>query len=162
AATPFGAKANLPQAGKWYLYVRSRSVTDGSSFKVSVGDKLSPETFGAAPDGAFQSGGSFKLQIGPLKVTLTDIHPGSAFDVLLLSTNADLKEADLAALQYPEDIVQLKEYPVPVAIEGVKFGDLNGDGKNDFVVLTPNYSSYAFDNSGKELWHYDAPSGGSE
>jgi hypothetical protein len=162
APTSIGAKADIPQAGTWHLYVRSRSVTDGSSFKVSVGDKTSAGTFGDAPGGAFQSGGSFELQRGPLKVTLTDIHPGCAFDVLLLSQKADLKESDLAPLQYPEDIVLLKEYPLPVAIEGVKFGDLNGDGKTDLVVLTPNYSTYAYDNSGKELWHVDAPSGGSE
>jgi outer membrane protein assembly factor BamB len=162
APTPFAAKASIPQAGKWHLFVRSRSVTEGGSFRISVGDKLSPETFGTAPDGAFQAGGSFDLPAGPLKVTLTDIHPGSAFDVLVLSPRADLQESDLAPLQYPNDLVLLKEYPVPVAIEGVKFGDLNGDGKNDFVVLTPNYSSYAFDHNGKELWHWDAPSGGSE
>ena len=161
APTPFGAKANLPQAGNWYLYVRSRSLTDGSSFKVSVGDKLSSVVFGDAPAGAFQSGGSFTLPAGPLKVTLTDIHPGCAFDVVLLSRKADLKESDLAPLEYPEDIVLLKEYPLPVAIEGVKFGDLNGDGKTDLVVLTPNYSTYAFDNSGKELWHAEAPLAGS-
>jgi hypothetical protein len=162
APTPFGAKADLPRAGKWYLYVRSRSVTDGSSFKVSVGGTSSSASFGDTPGGAFQSGGSFELPAGPLKVTLTEIHPGSTFDVLLLSTKPDLTESDLAPLQYPEDIVLLKEYPLPVVIDGVKFGDLNGDGKTDLVVLTPNYSTYAFDNSGKELWHYDAPSGGSE
>ena len=160
--TPFSAKANIPQAGTWHLYVRSRSVADGSSFKVAVGGKPSAETFGAAPGGAFQSGGTFELPAGPLKVTLTDIHPGSAFDVLLLSPKPDLKESDLAPLQYPDDIVLLKEYPLPVVIDGVKFGDLDGDGKTDLVVLTPNYSTYAFDNSGKELWHYDAPPGGSE
>ncbi len=160
APTPFSAKADIPQAGTWYLYVRSRSATEGSSFKVSVGGKPSPETFGAAPAGAFQSGGSFTLPAGPLKVTLTDIHPGSAFDVLLLSTKPDLKESDLDPLQYPDDIVLLKEYPLPVVIDGVKFGDLNGDGKTDLVVLTPNYSTYAYDNSGKELWHYDAPVAG--
>ncbi|HVS51258.1 MAG TPA: FG-GAP-like repeat-containing protein [Opitutaceae bacterium] len=161
APTPFSAHATLPQAGTWHLYVRSRSTADGSSFKVSVGDKPSAETFGAARDGAFQSGGDFALSAGPLKVTLTDIHPGSSFDVVLLSPR-ELTESDLAALQYPDDIVLLKEYPLPVAIDGVKFGDLDGDGKTDLVVLTPNYSTYAFDNSGKELWHYDAPSGGSE
>ncbi len=155
--TPLGAKAHLPHAGTWHLFVRSRSVTDGSSFKVSVGDQLSAETFGTTPEGAFQSGGRFALPAGPLKVTLTAIRPGSAFDVVLLSPQSDLKESDLAALQYPEDIVLLKEYPLPVAIEGVKFGDLNGDGKNDLVVLTPTYSTYAFDHSGKELWHYEAP-----
>ena len=135
APTPFSAKAEIPKAGTWHLYVRSRSVTDGSSFKVSVGGKLSGETFGAAPGGAFQSGGSFELPAGALKVTLTDIHPGGAFDVVLLSPKSDLKESDLAALQYPEDIVLLKEYALPVVIDGVKFGDLNGDGKNDFVIL---------------------------
>ncbi len=160
--TPFSAKADIPQAGTWHLYVRSRNLADGGAFQVSVGDKLSAGTFGVTPGGAFQSGGSFELPRGPLKVTLTDIHPGSAFDVVLLSPRPDLKESDLAALQYPEDIVLLKEYPLPVAIDGVKFGDLNGDGKTDLVVLTPNYSTYAFDNSGKELWHVDAPSGGSE
>lgn len=158
--TPFSAQADIPQAGTWYLYVRSRSVTDGSSFRVSVRDQLSPAPFGDAPGGAFQSGGSFNLPRGALEVTLTDIHPGSAFDVLLLSPKPDLKESDLAPLQYPEDIVLLKEYPLPVVIDGVKFGDLNGDGKTDLVVLTPNYSTYAYDNSGRELWHYDAPLAG--
>ena len=50
-------------------------------------------------------------QPGPLKVTLTDIHPGSSFDVLAavaakrgpISTDADLKP-----LQYPDDIVLLE------------------------------------------------------
>jgi outer membrane protein assembly factor BamB len=160
APAAFGAPATIPHAGTWYLYVRSRSLTDGSSFKVAVGDQVSAGTFGTAAAGAFQPGGSFDLKAGPLKVTITDIHPGSAFDVLLLSPRSDLKEADLAALQYPDDIVRLKEYKLPVQIEGVKFGDLDGDGKTDLVVLTPNYSTYAYDNSGRELWHYDAPEEG--
>jgi outer membrane protein assembly factor BamB len=160
APTPFAAKAAIPRAGTWHLFVRSRRATEGGSFKVSVGDKLSAETFGTAADGAFQSGGAFELPAGPLKVTLTEIHPGSSFDVLLLSPKADLQESDLAALQYPDDIVLLKEYALPVAIDGVKFGDLNGDGITDLVVLTPTYSTYAFDNSGRELWHVEAPAGG--
>lgn len=155
--TPFSAKANIPQAGTWHLYVRSRVATPGGSFKVSVGDKLSPQTFGET---AFKSGGSFNLPAGPIKVTLTDITPGSSFDVLLLSTNPNLKESDLAPLQYPEDIVLLKEYALPVQIDGVKFGDLNGDGKMDLVILTPNYSTYAYDHSGTELWHDTAPEAG--
>ena len=162
APTSFGARADIPKAGKWYLYVRSRRVADGSSFKVAVGGQPSAGVFGEAPGGAFQAGGSFDLPAGSLRVTLTDIHPGSAFDVVLLSPKPDLAESDLAPLQYPEDLVLLKEYPLPVVIDGVKFGDLNGDGQTDLVVLTPNYSTYAFDHSGKELWHYDAPSGGSE
>jgi hypothetical protein len=157
---PFGAKAMLPHAGTWHLYVRSRSATDGSSFKVSVGGKLSAETFGNAAEGAFQRGGSFELPAGPVAVTLSDIQPGAAFDVMLLSPKPDLQESDLAALQYPDDIVLLKEYALPVVIDGVKFGDLDGDGKTDLVVLTPNYSTYAYDHSGRELWHDDAPTAG--
>jgi len=155
-----GAKAIIPQAGTWYLYVRSRSLTGGSSFKVSVGNQPSTGIFGATPEGALQSGGHFDLPAGPLKVTLTDIVPGCSFDVLLLSPQPKLEESDLASLQYPEDLVLLKEYALPVAIDGVKFGDLDGDGKTDLVVLTPTYSTYAFDHEGKELWHYEAPSAG--
>jgi hypothetical protein len=132
------------------------------SFKVSVGSAASPEIFSGGKVGAniLKPGGSFNLPAGPLKVTLTDIHPGISFDVLLLSQRSDLTESDLPPLQYPEDIVLLKDYHFPVQIDGVKFGDLNGDGKTDLVVLTPNYSTYAYDNSGKELWHYEAPQNG--
>jgi hypothetical protein len=156
--TPFSAKANIPAAGKWYLYVRSRSTALGSSFRVEVGGTLSGETFGEAAE--LKRGGSFDLQAGPLTITLKEIHPGSVFDVLLLSPSPDLQESDLAALEYPDDLVLLKEYNLPVRPDGVKFGDVNGDGKTDLVVLTPNYSTYTFDNSGKELWHYDAPEEG--
>ncbi|HVT80831.1 MAG TPA: hypothetical protein VHM90_09250, partial [Phycisphaerae bacterium] len=61
AAAPFSAKANIPNRGTWYLYVRSRSATDGSSFKVSVGNKPSPGTFGDTPADTFESAGSFEL-----------------------------------------------------------------------------------------------------
>ncbi len=158
-ATPFGAKVDVPAAGKWYLYVRSRSIGEGSSFKVSVDGQLTTQIFGDG-EAALKSGGSFDLKAGPTKVTLTDIHPGSALETILLSQNPSMTDADLPPLQYPEDIVLLKEYTLPVLIDGVKFGDLNGDGKTDLVVLTPNYSTYAFDNSGKELWHWDAPEAG--
>jgi len=159
APTGFSAKADIPRAGTWYLYVRSRPAVAGGSFRVSVGGSPSAETFGGGRVGAsiLKSGGGFDLPAGPLKVTLTDIHPGISFDVLLLSQRADLTDSDLPPLQYPDDIVLLKEYHFPLQIDGVKFGDLNGDGKTDLVVLTPNYSTYAYDNSGRELWHYDAP-----
>ncbi len=157
--TPFSAKATVPAdgAGTWYLYVRSRG-TAQSSFKVSINDKPAPETFGNAP--AFKNAGPFDLQPGPIKVTLNQIAPGSSFDVLVLSKNKDFKETDLLPLQYPEDLILLKDYKT-VRPDGVKFGDLNGDGKTDFVVLTRDYSTYAYDNSGKELWHWDSPTDGS-
>jgi outer membrane protein assembly factor BamB len=163
AATPFSAYADIPAAGTYYLYVRAKSGGAGSSFKVAVGAAVTSSVFGNLPaaSSGLKPGGSFDLQPGRVKVTLRDIHPGSTFDVLLLSTRSDLTEADLAKLQYPDDIVMLKEYKFPVRADGVKFGDLLGDGKTDLVVLTPNYSTYAYDNNGKELWHYDAPQDGS-
>ena len=161
-ATPFSAKTEIPKATTYYLFVRSRGSANGASFKISVGDKLSEKTFGNIPAGksALEPGGSFDLPAGPLKLTLTEIHPGNAFESAFLTTKSDLTDADLPPLQYPDDIVLLKEYQLHIQIDGVKFGDLNGDGKTDLVVLTPNYSTYAFDNAGKELWHYDAPQNG--
>jgi hypothetical protein len=152
---PFSAKATLPDAGPWYLYVRSRG-TATSSFKVALNGTALPDTFGDSS--SFKVSGPLNLQ-GAVKVTLTDIRPGSSFDVMLLAKSKDLKETDLLPLQYPEDIVLLKEYNV-TRPDGIKFGDLNGDGKMDLVVLTPSYSCYAYDNSGAELWHWDAPEAG--
>ena len=161
-ATPFSAKAVIPTAGNWNLYVRARSTVAGNMFKVKVGEQVSEKFFGNGAVGAsgLESGGSFTLPAGPIKVTLTEIKPGDAIEAVFLTQKTELTDADLAGLQYPEDLVQLKAYDLPVQIDGVKFGDLNGDGKTDLVVLTPNYSTYAYDNSGKELWHYDAPQDG--
>lgn len=163
-STPFSAQVEIPEAGIWHLYVRSRSTMAGNSFKVMVGDRLSSQAFGANLVGqsVLQSGGSFNLQTGRIKVTLTDIEPGNSLDVILLSRSPNLTEEDLRPLQYPQDIVLLKEYTFPVQIDGTKFGDLNGDGKTDVVVLTPNYSTYAFDHEGRELWHWDAPQAGTQ
>jgi hypothetical protein len=44
----------------------------------------------------------------------------------------------------------------------VKFGDFTGEGKMDFVVMTPNWSAYAYGNDGAELWHWDAPAEGAD
>jgi hypothetical protein len=159
---PFSAKAVIPRAGTWYLFVQSRTTTRGASFKVSVGGTLSSQTFGDMPAGksALQPGGAFELQPGPIKITLADIHPGDALEAAFLSPSPNLTDADLPPLQYPDDIVLLKDYDLHVQIDGVKFGDLTGSGKTDLVVLTPNYSTYAFDNDGSALWHYDAPQAG--
>ena len=61
-----------------------------------------------------------------------------------------------APLELPEEVEMLKDYKIPAA-SIVKFGDVDGDGKPDFLVLTPSYSAYMYNNLGKELWHWDAP-----
>jgi hypothetical protein len=154
---PVLATVNVKDAGAYTLFVRSRGAAD-SSFKVAVNDQPSAETFGNGAS-SLKSGGIFNLQPGKTTITLTDIHPGASTDVIVLSKSPTLTEDDLKTLQYPDDVVLLKDYHI-VRADGVKFGDLNGDGKMDFIVLTPNYSCYAYDNDGHELWHYDAPEEG--
>src|SRR5690606_755801 len=39
----------------------------------------------------------------------------------------------------------------------VKFGDVNGDGSTDFLVLARDFSAYVFDNDGSERWSWQAP-----
>ncbi|HVS70515.1 MAG TPA: hypothetical protein VHQ47_04590 [Phycisphaerae bacterium] len=154
---PVSATVTIPDAATYTLFVRSRGAAD-SSFKVSINGQASSETFGNAPE-SFKSGGTFTLQPGPATITLTDIHPGASTDVIVLSKNPALTEDDLKPLQYPEDVVLLKDYHI-IRADGVKFGDLNGDGKMDVVALTPNYSTYAYDNDGHELWHFENPEEG--
>ena len=64
--------------------------------------------------------------------------------------------AQSPTLELPEEVEMLKDYKIPAA-SIVKFGDVDGDGKPDFLVLTPSYSAYMYDNLGKELWHWEAP-----
>lgn len=77
-------------------------------------------------------------------------------DVVVLTKNANFSEADLQPLQFSGEAVLLKEYPLP-GNHAVKFGDLTGDGKMDLLVLGRDYSSWAYDHDGKELWSYTAP-----
>jgi hypothetical protein len=62
----------------------------------------------------------------------------------------------VAAQEPPADVVLLKDYKIPAA-SIIKFGEVDGDGKPDFLVLTSNYSAYMYNNAGVELWHWDAP-----
>jgi hypothetical protein len=65
----------------------------------------------------------------------------------------------LLAFFQRDDVVLLKDYKIPAA-NIVKFGDVDGDGKPDFLVITSNYSAYMYNNDGKELWHWEAPAEG--
>jgi hypothetical protein len=145
----------VPAAGTYYLYVRSQGGPK-TSFRVVVNDRVTTATFGQGAL-SWQPGGTFELPAGPADIKVTRIEGvGAAFDALVLSQNPQLPEADIRPYQLVPDVQLLHEYAIPQA-NAVKFGDLNGDGKTDFVVLSPDFSARAFDNSGRELWHYQAP-----
>ncbi|MCM3873968.1 MAG: hypothetical protein ND895_25045 [Pyrinomonadaceae bacterium] len=151
------AKAEIPQAGTYYLWVRSHG-RQGSSFRVSVGDKQPTTLFGNEPL-TWKTGGSVELKQGLIDVVLSRIvlgvnNVGSTFDALVLTRNADFKEADLKALELIDDVVLLKEYAIPRS-SAVKFGDVDGDRKTDFFVVTRNYDGHVFNHDGRELWSYE-------
>ncbi|UOG75310.1 hypothetical protein MTX78_01630 [Hymenobacter tibetensis] len=144
----------VTEAGTYHLFVRSHG-EKGTSFKVALNDKVTAASFGQAPL-SWQAGGTFDLQPGSLNVKITRIDSGPAFDLLVLSKNPNLREEDMRPYQLPEDVQLLKEYSIPVS-NAVKFGDVTGDGKTDFLVLEPNFSAHVFDHNGRELWSYQAP-----
>ncbi|MDQ6699596.1 MAG: hypothetical protein M3Z36_05365 [Acidobacteriota bacterium] len=148
------ANISIPEFGTYHLFVRSAGTQD-SSFQVAIGGKLSAVVFGKGPLG-FKSGGAFELTKGTAQIRLTSIKPRPMFNVLALSKNPNFQEKDLESLELPDEVELLKDYKIPAA-GIVKFGDVDGDGKPDFLVLTGGYSAYMYNNAGKELWHWEAP-----
>jgi len=148
------AKINVEEAGDYYLFVRS-SGTPKSSFKVAVNDKVSQNVFGKSAL-QWQRADSFSLKKGLNNIKITRINPGAMFDVLALSKNPGLGENDIKSQQLNHDVQLLKEYKIPQS-NAVKFGDVDGDGKTDFLVLERNFSAHVFDNTGKQLWEWIAP-----
>lgn len=147
-------KILVAEEGQYHLFVRS-SGTDKSSFKVAINDQVSGSSFGQQ-DLKWQKGGVFPLKKGINDVKITRIRGGAMFDVVALSKNPDLSEDDLFSKQLHPDVQLLKEYKIPPT-NAVKFGDVNGDGKTDFVVLEKDFSAKIFDNDGTELWQWKAP-----
>lgn len=148
------AKVQVAEAGAYRLFVHSQG-TEGSSFRVSIAGKNSATAFGEGSL-SWQAAESFPLSKGPLEIRLTAIRPRPLFNVLALSKDPNLSLETLRPLELPAEVQLVKDYKIPAA-SIVKFGDVDGDGKPDFLVLTPNYSAYMFDNDGKELWHWEAP-----
>jgi hypothetical protein len=148
------AKISVRESGTYRLFVRAQGST-GSSFRVAVDGKQSSGVFGTGAM-AWTPADTFELRPGAVEIRLTTITPRPILNTIVLSKKMDFAETDLAPLELPEEVVLLKDYKIPSA-SSVKFGDVDGDGKPDFLVLTPSYSAYMYDNSGKELWHWDAP-----
>jgi hypothetical protein len=146
-------RVNIPEDGLYYLIVRSKGER-GNGFKVAVNDKVTDSVFGKLPLG-WSRGQMFNLKKGMAYVKITRIDPGSVFDVLVLTKNPNLKEEDILPYQLHPDVKLLKEYKIPNGI--AKFGDVNGDGLTDFMILEGDFSAHVFDNSGKELWQWKAP-----
>lgn len=145
---------NVPEAGKYYLYVRSEG-KKGTGFKVVVIDKVTEQTFGNGTLGWLQ-GGTFDLKPGKTVIKLTRINSSPVVDVLVLSKNPNLKEEDIKPYQLNPDVELIKAYKLPVS--GIaKFGDIDGDKKTDFMVLSRDFSATVFDNFGKQLWSWKAP-----
>ena len=153
SATNLMTQVAVEKEGTFHLFVRSGG--DKGSFKVAVNDKVTDAAFGNAPWG-WKEGGTFILHKGLNYVKITRILPGSVFDVLVLSEVPTLNEASVLARQLNPDVKLLKEYKIPRS-NAVKFGDVNGDGQTDFLVLEPDFSAHVYDHSGQELWQWKAP-----
>jgi hypothetical protein len=147
---------NVPEAGKYYVYTRG-SGARRNSFKVVVNYKVTADKFGDTTLAWKRSETTFDLTPGRTAVKITRIVPGSTFDVVVLSKNPNLTEDDIKPYQLDPDVVLLKEYRSPVFPGLPKFGDVDGDKKTDFLVLSNDFSATMFNNAGKELWSYKAP-----
>jgi hypothetical protein len=141
------------EPGRYNLFVRSHG-KEGSSFQVGVGNELSTAIFGDSSC-SWKPGGGFDLVKGKVKVKITRIQPGASFDLIVL-TKASTINDDVRKLELNPDVKLLTEYTIPDNT-AVKFGDVNGDGRTDMLVLSPDFSSTLIDNSGKILWSWQSP-----
>jgi len=107
----------------------------------------------------FERVGEIDLPRGAVDVRLMRIEGRPVLDVLALSTRADLREEELVPLQLHPDVKLLREYPIPRSTM-VKFGDVDGDGRTDFVVFGAGYSAHAFTFDGTKRWSWEAPAEG--
>jgi hypothetical protein len=148
-------RIEVPEAGDYYLYARGQGDAS-NTFAVAVGDAVTGPEFGGGPLGWKRAARTFTLPAGRADVKITRIRPPATFDLVVLSKNPNLTAEDLRPYQLDPAVRLLHEYRIPQS-NAVKFGDVNGDGKTDFMVLEPNFSAHVYDNGGKELWSYTAP-----
>ena len=172
----------FPESGTYYLYVRAVGVQydpydaaarrmamnpdmqksevtprSNGSFRLRVNDSYVDGEFGGELGAVMTRAAQFDVQKGDVAhVMITRITGSPALDCIVFSKNPALTEHDLEKVQLPDYVKLLHEYDIPSS-GCVKFGDLTGDGKTDFVVFSRGYSSYAFDNSGELLWSWEAP-----
>ena len=68
------ASVNVPDAGEWRVWVRSRKWTEGAgAFKVCVGGNLLSRTFGVSQsEWTWEDGGTVQLEKGNVRIALVD------------------------------------------------------------------------------------------
>jgi hypothetical protein len=148
------ASVPVKEPGTYHLFVRSIG-TQVSSFHVSINGKEDPGIYGHGAL-SWQRGGDFTLKAGVANIRCTAITPRPSLNVIVLTKNADFKEADLKSLELPPEVKLLHEYRIePSNI--VKFGDVYGNGKYAILDITNDYSAIMYGNDGKELWRWQAP-----
>jgi hypothetical protein len=150
-------RAEVPAAGRYHLYARSHGDST-SGFHVALGERVVRREVGNSPM-RLERVGEVDLPRGPVDVRLMRIRGRPVLDALALSTRADLREEDLRPLQLHPDVTLLREYPIPRSTM-VKFGDVDGDGRTDFAVFAPGYSTHVFSFDGVKRWSWDAPAEG--
>jgi hypothetical protein len=148
------ATEQVKEAGVYHLFVRSVG-TATSLFQVKIDGKTDAGSYGKGPV-AWVRGGDYTLKPGKIEVRLTSITPHPSINVLLLTKNAEMKEADLKALELPPEVKLLHEYTIANS-NIVKFGDVDGSGKFAIVDITNDYSTIVYANDGHELWRWTAP-----
>lgn len=144
----------IPEEGTWHLFARTHG-DENSYFRVAVDDRLNDSDLGNKPL-HWKHAGTFELEKGTTNLRLMQITAGPVLDVLVLTKNVDLTEEELKSYELHPEVERLKSYNIPVS-GAVKFGDLTGDGRTDLLVLTRDYSAFAFNNDGEELWSWSAP-----
>lgn len=157
--TNYVKKIHIPEDGKYFLFVRSQG-QPGGSLRIAVGNKAIDRDLGN-DSLKFEMAGEFDLKAGETEVRIMRIERSPVFDAMVLTKNESFSENDLLSRQGSASAELLKEYPIPDPY-AVKFGDLDGDKRMDFVVLTRNYSAYAFDHDGAEFWRWEAPQEGAD
>ncbi|MEX0904997.1 MAG: hypothetical protein WD604_15950 [Balneolaceae bacterium] len=145
----------IPEDGTWHLFARTHG-GENSYFRIAVDDKLNDSYLGDRPLN-WRKAGTFELDKGSTYLRLMQIMAGPVLDVLVLSKDENFAEDNLKYHELHPDAELLKSYDIPNS-GAVKFGDLTGDGRTDFLVLTRDYSAHAFNYEGEELWSWSAPS----
>jgi outer membrane protein assembly factor BamB len=144
----------IPESGKWHLFARTHG-HDNSYFRVAVNDILNDSYLGNRPLN-WKHAGTFQLEEGNTTLRLMQIMSGPVLDVLVLTKNENFSEKDLYRHELHPEVELLRSYDIPHA-GVVKFGDLTGDNRTDFLVLSRDYSAHAFNHDGELMWSWDAP-----